>query len=100
MVGIIKKTPIQYKIANHLCSADVLPKNSANLRGIIRKYGIGYQNNMPDILNKVWHRAIWSEFFKFCDANAVKMPVIVVPILLPSTNGNIFFIFLFLNFIL
>ncbi len=53
MVGIIKKTPIQYKIANHLCSADVLPKNSANLRGIIRKYGIGYQNNMPDILNKV-----------------------------------------------
>lgn len=42
------------------------------------------------MLKNVWARAIWSEYCKYFDEllNAAKIPVIVVPILLPSIKGK------------
>ena len=43
----------------------------------------------PVILKNVWHKAICNERFKLDDEdNAAKIPVIVVPILLPRVSGK------------
>lgn len=90
------------------------PKNLAIFIGAFLKNGIGYQikiplfnfkynflkyclrfsfikiYNIPDILNKVWHKAICSEFFKVfgLELKLARIPVIVVPTFEPKVKGN------------
>jgi hypothetical protein len=48
--------------------------------------------NLPNILKKVWHKAICNEFrssWAVVAVNAAIIPVIVVPILDPNVNGYI-----------
>lgn len=88
--GNMKNTTTRYKIENHLYFAVWFPKNFAIGIGK-RRYGIGKNRMIPEMLKNKWHKAICNEFgmaSSLC-AKAAKMAVVVVPILAPSVSGYI-----------
>ena len=88
--GNRKNTTIRYRAANQRYLAVWLPKNFAMLIGK-RKYGIGKNNKIPEILKNKWHSEICNEFgiASVLWASAAKIAVVVVPIFAPNVNGYI-----------
>lgn len=63
--GSRKNINTRYTMANHLYTAVVLPRNFAIPMGTFLMAGMGYHNNMPNMLKNKWARATWDNYGRY-----------------------------------
>mmetsp|Transcript_37068 Transcript_37068/g.86860 ORF Transcript_37068/g.86860 Transcript_37068/m.86860 type:complete len:229 (+) Transcript_37068:936-1622(+) len=78
-----------YTMGNHFQSQAIMPNVFAMPIGIARMNGIGNQRTVPMRLKNKWAKATFNPVWILLLANALRIPVHVVPMLAPTVKQNI-----------